>query len=255
MNSLDDGRKNIENCRTSRPHTAQADVVSANSHSQFRAGLVPPGNKQFTARKSYARQTVFNIVTGNFCNDDRTRLLAGERRQIRSHEYGLKITVSNHAAPLHDEQLIAQCADLADIVADVNDGNRKFGMQAIEELQYLHLSCLVQCSQGLVHQHEAGFTKQCTCYGDPLRLTARQRVRHSLQHALQTEQRYYLFEVNVDSALLCPAPAVVEISMHRQVRKQARLLKYIADCALMNREGAARCRILPNIAVDDQAPG
>ncbi len=178
------------------------------------------------------------------------RLARARQRQRWIALHDLQRSFADDTAMLHEDQVIGKPLDFRHVVTDVEYRKRKPCVQSFEERQNLVLGRTVQCRQRLVHQQQFGLRQQGTADGDPLPLAARQMVRRSVEQLCQAEQLDHLIE---SDAILARYPCVVgnavkQIAFDREVGKQARFLKHVADRPLVR---LSKCRlVLPDIAID-----
>ncbi len=130
------------------------------------------GYLQLATDEPDSRQAVVGIDRGHLAENDRAGLLARKLRHIHLHEDRLQIAVCNDSSRVDDDEMIAEPADLLDVMADVEDRCRQFGVQAIEERQDLVPARDIERRERLVHQHEARRTQQRAPDRDALRLAA-----------------------------------------------------------------------------------
>ena len=178
---------------------------------------------------------------------------ASGRRAIGSRGIGLQVLqgpAGDHAAGLHQHQVVGEPLHLGDVMADVEDRDRERGMQRLEVGQDLVLAQAVEPGERLVHQQKPGLREQGAPDGDPLALAARKAERRPIEKALHPQQRDDLVEAR---RLLGPAPqgtavAIEKVAPDREMREQARLLEHVADRPLIGRPESRA--VLPDLAAD-----
>ena len=119
--------------------------------------------------------------------------------------------------------------DLRHRMADIDDGDLHLVAQPLEIGHDLCLSGSIERGERLVHQQQLWRGEQCAPDGHALLLATGKIARAALQQMCDAEQVENLCPRRIAFRLRREPFAIGEVALHRQVRKQPRLLEHIAD--------------------------
>ena len=194
-------------------------------------------------------------MAGNAGRHHRARCVAVRQGQVQPGEQRLRRPAGADPARIQQHQVVRQAGDLVHGVADVQHGNIEFALQVFQVGQDVSLALRVQCGQGFVHQQQARATGQGARHRHTLAFAARERVRLALEQRGDAQQGDGLLQRDAALGRGYALLAKGQVLRHAQVRKQPRVLKHIAQRALVYRHEEALAVVLPDLAVDHHAPG
>ena len=139
-------------------------------------------------------------------------------------------------------------------VTDVEHGNLQLAVQALQIRQNILLAAGIERGERLIHQQQARTSQQRPSDGDTLAFaTGELRRVVAFDQTAQSQPFHHLlgmhFTFDRHDALI----AIFQVGAHRQMRKQARLLKHITQRSLVC--GQEPRVILPHFAIQAQHPG
>jgi hypothetical protein len=146
--------------------------------------------------------------------------------------------------------MIGQARHFVGRMADVQHGDVELVVQAFEVGQDFLLECVIQRGQRFVHQQQPRAGGQRPRDADALAFTAGQPGRLAAQQPADIQHGNRLIERHPAVCGSHPLLPELQVGQHGEVRKQAGLLKHIAQRAFV--DGHESCAVLPDIAIDDQ---
>jgi len=144
--------------------------------------------------------------------------------------------------------MIGEPRDLLGRMADIDHGNVELVAQLFQIGEDFGLAFAVERGKRLVHQKDARASQERTSNTDALTLTARKRIGPTRQQMTDAKQFHSLGQLDPAAGWRNPLHAKFKIAQHRKVRKEAGLLKHIAQRALMHR--AKNPPFLPDFIID-----
>src|SRR6185312_2175575 len=140
---------------------------------------------------------------------------------------------------------------LVHVVTDIDDGNVELAVQPLDERHDLGLARFVERRERLVHQEDAGLRQQRAADRDALFIAAGQIGGPPVEQRAEPKQGHQRIELD----LVPTVPrAIEEIAAHREMGEQPRLLKDIADAALLGRRVEVIGAGVQRLAFDNDPP-
>jgi hypothetical protein len=200
-----------------------------------------------------ARQAVAVLGLDHLKLDQRAFAAIGLVR-IKLRHHLMRRPARGHAAAGKRDDVGRQPRHLTHRMADIDDRDVRLVAQPLDIGQDLGLARLVERGERLVHQDQLGAGHQRPADGDALLLAAGKQGRPPVEQMLDAEQRDHGVEIGVALAGRGEEAAIAQILRDRQVRKEPRVLKHIADAPPVRRHEDAGFRIDQYAAVDGDSP-
>ena len=156
-------------------------------------------------------------------------------------------------ALVEKNHLVAEALDLGHVVGNVEDRQREMIAQLFNERENLRLRPAVQRRKRLIHQQDLRLSKQGAANADALTLASREIAWRTVQKRTDSQEIDDFVEVDRGSVMLLHRSAEEQILSHREVGKEARLLKHVAQRSLMRRNESSAA-VLPDLARDIAEP-
>src|ERR1700742_1822931 len=135
-------------------------------------------------------------------------------------------------------------------MADIDHGNSAFVTQPYQIGQDFELASFVQRTQWLVQKQQPWFRQEGPSERDALALAARELAWPAIQQTADVEQFDDALSLRRIIGEAIHTPPVIKVFRYAQMRKQPRVLEYIADAAAIGRHVNTRRRIVERVAVD-----
>ena len=123
------------------------------------------------AGKHQARQVV-RLVFGDGGFDDHAGIVGEGGGQVDAAQHRVERPAGDGFAAVEQYQMVGQAGNLVGGVADVDDGDRQFAVQAFQIGQDFQLAPVVESGQRFVHQQDPWRGEQGAGDGDALALAA-----------------------------------------------------------------------------------
>ncbi len=138
-------------------------------------------------------------------------------------------------------------------MADEQDRDPRLLAQPVEVGQDLLLAGLIERGQRLVEEEQAGAGQERAADSDPLPLAAGQGAGPAVEQRADAEQIHHLGQRRLSGRGAGKPSAIEQVAAHGQMRKQAGVLKHIADAAAVARNVDAPAGIEQGVAIEHDA--
>ena len=139
--------------------------------------------------------------------------------------------------------------DVVRRVADINRRHGQFLVQPFEVGEYLRLGIFIERGQGLVEQQQVRTREQRARNRHALTFAAGQIFGTAVEQRSQSQPFDRLLEGDAAFDIGGALPAVLQVTAHREVRKQTGFLEHVTDRTSMRRNENAARFVLPAFAV------
>ena len=169
--------------------------------------------------------------------------------QLRGETDRAHRTLRQHFASLDEHQVRRQPQHLLVLVADIDHRDREPVTQGLQVRQHLFAARDVDRGERFIEQQQARLRQQRAPERHALPLAPGELVRASREQRLKTEEREHLVKANEGRTGACPLRPIAQISRDTQVRKEACVLKHVADAAALRGHVDARLRVGEHLLV------
>ena len=151
--------------------------------------------------------------------------------------------------------MVGEPCHLVRRVADVDDGQRQFAVQAFEIGQDFQLALQIERGQRLIHQQDLRRRQQGAGNRHALALAAGKFARRTVEQGGDAEQFGDLGQRKTPGCGRRPFLAEFHVAAYREVREQAGFLEDDAEGTLVRRHEAAAAFVLPDLAAEGEVAG
>ena len=189
------------------------------------------------------------VMTRDLHPDDRARVEAPRvTSKVEAVRYLLDGAARDDLPFIHQHQIRCKAHDLVDFVAHVEGRDPELPGKAFDEGEDLLLAVLVERSERFVHQEQPRVREHRAGEGDPLAFPAREGGDAPAEEGLEVHEADDRLGLEQPFVLRGAAMAVQDVSPHREVREQARVLEDEAGAAVAS--GDEGPVVLPHRAVE-----
>ena len=151
----------------------KTDIACVNAAAQFLADRpVALTDKNLPAGKVEPAEPVLRVMRGYRGVEDHTGVVGEGSGQIETRQRLLQRAAGDDAAFVQQYQMVGEPRHFIGRVADVDERNVEFVMQAFKVGQDFLLALQIECGQRLVHQQDLRPGQQCTGDGHTLAFAA-----------------------------------------------------------------------------------
>src|SRR5574343_1448384 len=211
--------------------------------------LVAARNKNGPTGKLKAGQVV-KLMFGNSSLDHDPGVVGESRGQVDPAEHLVQGAAGDDLAGIEQDQVVGQPGNLVRRMADVDDRDRQFAMQALQIRQDFQLALQIQRSQRLVHQQNFRPGEQGAGDCDALAFATGKLGGGAIEQMLDAEQLRHLRQGKTVGRAPGSFLPEFHVAAHRQVRKQAGFLEDHAERPLMGGYKMLAGLLLPDFAAE-----
>ncbi len=184
----DSGRHAVQDARLGLRHQRQADIAGVNAAAQRGAdGLGAVRYENGTAGE-FEPGEIVGLVRGDPGVENDARIVGKGGRQVDAAEYAIEWAAGDDPAVVEQNQVVGQAGHFIRRMADVDDRNGQFAMQAFQVGEDFQLALEVERGQRFVHEQDLRCSEQGAGDGDTLAFAAGELLRPALQQVRDAEQ-------------------------------------------------------------------
>ena len=185
---------------------------------------------------AHVRKVIFRGMFDDNGIQDRPGIFEVGERQIRAGQKLVDRADSEHAARLQQHDARSQAHNLGGRMRHVDDRQLQLALYILEQRHDVRAARQVETRERLIQEQQLRTAQECARDRHALPLTAGQFVRFALQQGFDAEPTHRTLEADLALGRRNAPEAKLEILAHAEVRKEACVLKYVADRALMRRQ-------------------